>query len=305
MIKKKERHMITVSIVTATYNRGHFLPLLYDSIRNQDIITAFEWLIIDDGSTDDTLSVVEKIKKQNNGLFPIRYYHKSNGGKHTAINLGIKEALGELFFIVDSDDILTANAIETILNDWERVRNKGLCGIGYLRGYSEEDIIGASYSKDGFIGNFIDERFNKGVSGDKAEVWVTQYLREYGGFPVFDGERFISESVLWIKISRSHDMLFRNKIIYITEYLEGGLSQVGRTLRFKCPQGMAYGSLETMSKEFSLKIRIKEALLYIVYSKFGGIGLKNILKCPYPLLVLFVYLPGLLLFHYWKRKYKM
>ena len=98
-------------------------------------------------------------------------------------------------------------------------------------------------------------------------------------------------------------MLFRNKIIYITEYLQGGLSDSGRALRFQCPHLMAYGSLETMSKEFSWKIRLKESLLYVVYSKFGRSSFRSMLNCPYKKLVLAGYLPGLLLYHYWKKKY--
>ena len=209
----------------------------------------------------------------------------------------------ELFFIVDSDDVLTEDAVETILHDWSRVKDRNLCGIGYLRGYDREKVIGDSYTKDGFEDTFINERYNRGVNGDKAEVWVTKCLKEAGGFPEYSGEKFISESVLWIKLARRRKMLFRNKIIYITEYLPGGLSDNGRALRFHCPHLMALGSLETMSKEFSWKIRLKETLLYVVYCKFGHWSLKRILECPYKILVLVGYLPGLLLYHYWKKKY--
>ena len=98
-------------------------------------------------------------------------------------------------------------------------------------------------------------------------------------------------------------MCIRDRIIYITEYLSGGLSKTGRSLRFKCHEGMAYGSLETMTKEFSLRIRMKQALLYVVYSKFGKHSFRQILNCPYPMLVCLGYFPGLLLYEYWKRKY--
>lgn len=289
-----------LTIVTPAYNRADKLPALYESLCQQTSVD-FNWLVVDDGSQDGTKQVIEKMEQE--GRLLISYLYKPNGGKHTALNLAIKTVKTELFFIVDSDDVLTPDAVETILRDWDRVRDQDLCGIGYLRGYDSSKVIGDRYTADGLVDTFINERYNRGINGDKAEVWVTKCLQEAGGFPEYPGERFISESVLWIKMARKRKMLFRNKIIYITEYLAGGLSDSGRALRFRCPHLMAYGSLETMSKEFSWKIRLKETLLYIVYCKFGHWSLKRIWDCPYKLLVLVGYLPGLLLYHYWKKKY--
>ncbi len=292
--------MCNITIVTPSYNRADRLGALYRSLCRQTN-GCFEWLIVDDGSEDDTKQVVEGMLSE--GKLSIAYIYKPNSGKHTALNLAIQKVTTELFFIVDSDDILTPDAVETILRDWEKVKGHHLCGIGYLRGYEREKVIGDLYTKDGLEDTFINERYNRGINGDKAEVWVTKYLREAGGFPEYLGERFVSESVLWIKMARKRKMLFRNKIIYITEYLQGGLSDSGRALRFQCPHLMAYGSLETMSKEFSWKIRLKESLLYVIYSKFGRSSFRSILNCPYKKLVLAGYLPGLLLYHYWKKKY--
>ena len=289
-----------LTIVTPAYNRADKLPALYESLCRQTS-DDFNWLVVDDGSQDGTKQVIEKMEQE--GRLLISYLYKPNGGKHTALNLAIKTVKTELFFIVDSDDVLTPDAVETVLRDWDRVRDQDLCGIGYLRGYDSSKVIGDRYTADGLVDTFINERYNRGINGDKAEVWVTKCLQEAGGFPEYPGERFISESVLWIKMARKRKMLFRNKIIYITEYLAGGLSDSGRALRFRCSHLMAYGSLETMSKEFSWKIRLKETLLYIVYCKFGHWSLKRIWDCPYKLLVLVGYLPGLLLYHYWKKKY--
>jgi glycosyltransferase involved in cell wall biosynthesis len=298
MGKSRKNNILT--IVTPAYNRADRLPALYNSLIQQSN-QKFNWLVVDDGSIDDTKLVVEKMQQEEE--ISVYYINKENGGKHTAINVAINYVATELFFIVDSDDVLTEDAVETILRDWSKVRKHNLCGIGYLRGYDSKKVIGDLFTKDGLEDTFINERYNRGVNGDKAEVWVTKCLKEAGGFPEYSGEKFISESVLWIKLARRRKMLFRNKIIYITEYLPGGLSDSGRTLRFRCPHLMAYGSLETMSKEFSMKIRLKETLLYIVYCKFGHWSLKRILECPYKILVLVGYLPGLLLYHYWKKKY--
>ncbi len=303
MIHMKRTPIIT--IITPTYNRRDKLTNLFRSLCAQTC-KDFTWLCVDDGSTDNTHDIIDSFRQyfaQNDCGFTVGYIYKENGGKHTALNIAIKTVTTDLFFVVDSDDILTPDSIETIHQDWAKVKNHNLCGIGYLRGYDNNTVIGDLYTKDGLEDTFINERYNRGVDGDKAEVWVTKCMQEAGGFPEYPGERFISESVLWIKMARKRKMLFRNKIIYITEYLTGGLSASGRALRFRCPNLMTYGSLETMSKDFSLKIRLKETLLYIVYCKFGHWSLKRILDCPYKTLVLVGYLPGLLLYHYWKKKY--
>lgn len=314
---------VTITVVTPAYNRETTLPNLYQSLKNQTN-KDFTWLVVDDGSTDDTEALI--LGYQQDAPFQVDYVKKENGGKHTALNVAIERVDTELFFIVDSDDVLTPDAIETIEEDWKRVNHENLCGIGYLRGYDETNIIGDSYPQDGDCDNFIHVRYNLDVTGDKAEVWVTKLLKQYGGFPECEDERFISESVLWIKVSRSHNMLLRNQIIYITEYLPGGLSDSGRKLRFNCPQLMAYGSLETMTSDFSLKNRVKQALLFIVYSKFGGKGISDIMRLncklkgyrgkayPYPvftkpekcvnrIIIMMCYIPGILLFRYWMGKY--
>lgn len=297
--------MPLITIVTPTYNRASLLQRLFDSLCRQTCMD-FEWLIVDDGSTDNTDLKVEEFKEES--PFKINYIKKNNGGKHTALNIAFEKVTTELLFIVDSDDALTADAVNTITTDWNEISNKKfekpICGIGYLRGYSNVNVIGDSYSHDRFISNFIVERYNNGVSGDKAEVWVTKYLKDFR-FPEYEGEKFISESVAWIWLAEKYDMLFVNKIIYITEYLKGGLSDEGRLLRFQCPHLMAYGSLITMSPQFSLKIRIKETLLYIVYSLFGKFSWRKIFSCHYKKLVTLCALPGWLLYIIWKKKYSM
>lgn len=290
-----------ITIVTPSYNRAGKLHALYESLLSQTS-KDFDWLVVDDGSTDNTREVVEGFIAEQR--IPIRYLYKENGGKHSALNVAFREVQTELLFIVDSDDVLTPDAVETVLKDWAAVRDRNLCGISYLRGFDEHRVIGDEHPADHAIDNFIRLRYNKGVNGDKAEVWRTECLRDFQ-FPEYPGERFISESVAWIYLAKKWDMLMVNKIIYITEYLEGGLSMTGRKLRFQCPNLMAYGSLMTMPKEFSTKIRIKETLLYIVYSKFGRKTFRELLQCKYKRLVIICYVPGLILYKFWKNKYEM
>lgn len=294
-----------ITIFTPAYNRAYILPKLYESLCAQTCMD-FEWLVVDDGSTDETKSLIENYKLQITNYTPsfeIRYIKQENGGKHTAINRGLKDAKGELFFIVDSDDRLTPDAVETICKDWDAVKDKNLCGISYLRGYSDGMVIGDGYPEaDHSIANFIDMRYNKGIGGDKAEVWVTDIMKQFL-YPKFEGERFFGESWNFIQQSEGHDMLWVNKIIYICEYLEGGLSLSGRSLRIKCPNGGREMSKITMSKRFSLKTRLKNAMLYVAYSYFAKNTLREMLEVEQKSLVVSMLPAGWALYKYWKYKF--
>lgn len=295
--------MTKLTIFTPTYNRVKLLSSLYHSLQKQSCFD-FEWLIVDDGSTDGTDAEVSKWLSEDR--FKIRYYKKANGGKHTAINLGVKQAHGQLFFIVDSDDTITEDAVEVILTEWEKVENLNLCGMAFLRGRIIDgtltSIPQSVFPQDNVISNIIKMKYNRGVSADSAEVWVTDSMRKYP-FTVYPNEKFMSEGMVWIRMSKEQDMLFRNKIIYICDYLDGGLTKLGKKLRFQCPKGGIEGSLETMSSHFNMRMRIKQTLLYIVYSKFDGRNISEILRCRYKLLATLCLPAGYALYHYWKYKY--
>lgn len=290
-----------ITIFTPAYNRAYILPKLYESLCAQTC-KDFEWLVVDDGSSDGTEEQITNYKLQITD-FPIRYFKQENGGKHTAINRGLAEAKGELFFIVDSDDRLTPDAVETIYKDWEPVKYKNLCGISYLRGYSDGKVIGDDYPEaDHTIANFIDMRYNKGIGGDKAEVWVTDIMKQYP-YPKFEGERFFGESWNFIQQSEGHDMLWVNKLIYVCEYLEGGLTQSGRSLRIKCPNGGREMSKIAMTERFSLKTRLKNAMLYVAYGYFAKNTLREMLNVKQRPLVVMMLPAGWALYKYWKYKF--
>lgn len=287
---------ILITVVTPSYNRFHTLPALYNSLQAQTS-KCFEWLIVDDGSTDDTEALVETFIPDN---YKLRYIKKENGGKHTALNVAFLNVYTPLTFIVDSDDVLTPDAIATIAHDWSLVENKGLCGISYLRGYSAVKPIGDIHPHDWAVDNFIQLRFNQNVGGDKAEVWVTKLLQQYR-YPVFEGEKFFGESYIWCKLAEKYDMLMRNQIIYITKYLEGGLSQSGRALRIRCPRGGMTNALVMMAPGFSVRQRIKGGILYNCYASFAAYSMKERFNNIYPLLTIFTWPFGLVLYYRWKR----
>ena len=214
-------HFIT--IFTPTYNRRQLIDNLYQSLLAQSN-KSFEWLVVDDGSTDDTEEYFSKLLSKPQP-FTIRYIKQENGGKHRAINRGIQIAKGDLFFIVDSDDTLLPNTIEKI-NQWAATLNEShkWCGIAGLRGFTNNKVIGQQPSTD-FVDAKNTERRKYNLLGDKAEIYFTDVLKKYS-FPEIPGENFISEEIVWNAIARDgYYLRWFNKIIYICSYLEGGLTK--------------------------------------------------------------------------------
>lgn len=142
---------ILVSILTPSFNRASLLKKLYDSLRNQSDF-SFEWLIVDDGSNDNTRDVCNSFTKDK---FDIKYIYKENGGKHTAINEGVKYCKGILTFIVDSDDWLTLNAIEEIKKYYFKYNNlNDIAGFSFLRQYHDGKLNITSNHENEYIASY-------------------------------------------------------------------------------------------------------------------------------------------------------
>ena len=212
-----------ITIFTPTYNRAYILNNLYLSLLNQTDLD-FEWLIVNDGSSDNTDDYFKEISKKNNP-FPIRYYFQKNKGKHVAINLGVKKAHGDLFFIVDSDDFLTHDAIKKI-KTWKSTldSSKKWAGIAGLKGFPSKKIIGKTFSGTDFVDAKNTERDLYQIWGDKSEVYFTDVLKKYP-FPEIESEKFMEEEFVWNAIAKDgYFIRWFNDIIYIADYLEDGLS---------------------------------------------------------------------------------
>jgi len=226
-----------ITVFTPAYNRAYRIETLYQSLRKQTF-RDFEWIVVDDGSTDNTKELFACFQNEEND-FPIRYEKTSNGGKHRAINRGVSMAEGELFFIVDSDDYLTDNALETVDQIEKSIpsnKKQSFAGVCGQRGYTTELAIGSTFSEDIIDATSL-QRCNLGIKGDKAEVFYTDVLRRYP-FPEFPGENFITECVVWDKIAADGLLLrFFNEIIYICEYLPDGLTAHEAELFYKNPWG--------------------------------------------------------------------
>lgn len=251
--------MELVTVITPTYNRAYLLPNLFESLKQQE--RNFKWLIVDDGSDDDTEEVVKGFKAD----FDIKYIKKANGGKHTALNVGIREIDTELTIIVDSDDMLLPGAIADIRQVHEKYRGNDKIGAySFLRCYSNGKPV-VPLDNDEFIDSYIRYRIKERRPGDMAEVFKTKVLKEYP-FPEFAGERFLSEDVVWIEISKKYDFVFINKAIYRCEYLEGGLTANDKPMKFASPLGSMLRGKRLMSKECGLIANIRGAIIYNCYN---------------------------------------
>lgn len=247
--------MIKLTICTPTYNRAYILPNLYNSLTNQSC-TLFEWLIIDDGSTDNTDEIISSwISNENK--FSIRYYKKENGGKCSAINYGLDLAKGELFLVIDSDDIITFDAVEKVIALEKTIINKNeFCGVSFNLGLSAENTPNNLFSEDYKDATLL-ERYSE-FDGERAFAFYTNIHKKYK-YPVFTNERFMTEAVVWNRIAKDgYKMRFSNDIICIYEYRDDGLTKAGNSIFINNPHGYGLWLKEKDSfihKSFSDKLK--------------------------------------------------
>ena len=249
-----------ISVFTPTYNRARLLPRLYESLCQQQTHKEYEWLIVDDGSTDNTKVVVDGFISEDK--INIRYFWQENGGKHRAINRGLQEAQGELFFIVDSDDWLPENVLQMVAERWEAIKGNqrigGICGLDIT---PDGKVIGSGLPCDELICNSIDIRLKHHVTGDLKEVFCTSVLRELP-FPEYVGEKFCPEALAWNRIAQQFDLLFINQPIYIADYQPGGLTDRIVRVRMQSPLASTTCYQEMLSYDIPLKEKIKAAINY-------------------------------------------
>ena len=257
--------MPLISILTPTYNRGKLLLPLYESLKNLTF-EDFEWLIVDDGSEDDTEQYALSWIAHNiqNAEFPIRYIKKSNGGKHTAINRGVREANGELILILDSDDTLPADSLATIAQYYEQCKGyKDCAGVCGLMAHHDGQLIGTGFPKEPMYESALQFRYaEKGnVTGDLLEVYKTSVMREFP-FPEIENEKFCPESLVWNRIANKYKLFCFNKVIYYRDYLEGGLTSKIVRIRMNSPIASTMTYAEMLDYNISLKWKIRSAINY-------------------------------------------
>lgn len=286
-----------ITVITPTYNRKYVISKCYNSLINQTD-KNFEWIVVDDGSTDNTKELIDKYIKENK--INIKYIYKENGGKHTALNVGTKMANGELILILDSDDYLSENAIELIYKYWKKYsNNKNICGMTFLR-----KIKNPFYKQkifDECVSNLIDFKYNNNNLVDMCEVIKTDILKKYP-YPEFRGERFLSEVIVASEIAKKYDTAYIPIEIYCTEYLEDGLSKNWFKLVVNSPMGARANNIMFMDKKFKFSIRLKNCIMFNVFSFIANEKILKETKMKF--FAILFYIPSFFIAIYLKKKYR-
>jgi glycosyltransferase involved in cell wall biosynthesis len=254
-----------ITVFTPTYNRAYTLKQLYDSLLNQTN-KNFEWLIVDDGSTDNTKELIQLFI--NEAIINIQYHYKTNGGKHTAINLGIQKAKGELFFTVDSDDYLLDNALEILLYYYLQIKDDDrYCEISGLYIYTDGKVVGGETEYNILKCNYWDLLYKYKLNKDKAHAYKTSVIKNFP-FPEIMGENFIAEGIVLNRIASKYPLvLFFAKPLCVIRYLNDGLSHNSLINRRRC--NMSALLLYEEQSKYSLLpflIRMKSVINYWRFS---------------------------------------
>lgn len=228
-----------ITVFTPTFNRGYIIERLYRSLQRQSF-RDFEWIVVDDGSTDNTSDLVSSWMGEKN-FFNIFYYKTKNGGKSRAINLGLDHAQGELFFTVDSDDYLTNDALEKVVY-WEGTIAglPGFCGVAGNRGTSETETPNRPFTsayRDAFSWEQFPEASDDPLDGERADVYYTEIFRQFK-YPEFEGENYLIPCVPHLRMANAgYKIRFFPDIIWVCKYLDDGLTMQGNMRFIKNPMG--------------------------------------------------------------------
>lgn len=257
-----------LTIFTPVYNRANKISNLYQSLINQTN-QDYMWMIVDDGSKDNIDDVVKSFIDENK--IEIKYYKQENQGKHVAHNLGVSRCETDLFACVDSDDILLTNAVEEVLDyinkNQQALMQKSISGILAYRGYTSGGKIG-NYPASTEPASLSDLYSKKGMTGDTFLIFKTGVIRKFP-FPVFEGERFLRESISYDLMDREYKYLILRKILYLCEYCDDGLTRNASRLELKSPLGAALFRKHEADKAQRLKDKIRNLTAYVFFSRLG------------------------------------
>lgn len=253
-----------ITVFTPTYNRGKLLSRLYKSLLEQTF-RDFEWLIVDDGSSDDTESIVKELMDE--GKLQIRYFKRENGGKHRAINKGVGLAKGELFFIVDSDDYLLENSLQLVWNYASDImQDESFAGVAGSKCNPDGRKIGSPAKYNILDTDSVSYREKYKMKGDEAEVFKTDVLKKYP-FPEFSGEKFVTEDIVINEIAKKYKLRHFNTNIYVCDYLQQGLTLNIRKHHRNSPRGtMLYYSNLVSDSRYGWNRHIRDTISFWRYT---------------------------------------
>lgn len=292
--------MATITVFTPSYNRAHTLGRTYESLCRQSC-RDFEWLVVDDGSTDGTAELVKGWIAEKR--IPLRYIHKENGGLHTGYNAAIRNIDSPLCICCDSDDFLTDDCIEIIRKAWEQCENKselaGIIGLDYTL---DNTPIGGHFSS---TGDYHIHEMCKFHHGDTKIVCRTDLLKLFAPMPVFPCEKNFNPIYLYVQVDRDYKFRLINESLCYVDYQEDGMSsQIFRQYK-NSPRSFAQLRRLYMSMPYyDLKTHFRNSIHYIsscIFSRQWN-GIKT---SPRPLLCLLAIPFGIALNLYIRYKCKL
>ena len=286
-----------LTVFTPAYNRAYTLPRTYESMKQQKN-TDFIWLIVDDGSSDNTAELVRQWQREENG-FEIQYIYKENGGMHTAHNTAYELIDTELNTCVDSDDALAPDAVQIIYDAWQKVKNQGYAGMLALDAEFGGKLIGKGFP-EGLTETTLGGYYRKGGSGDKKLILRTDIVRQYPSYPTFEGERFVPLGSLYTMIDKDYKLSVLDEVVCLVEYMPDSSTNNMIRQYYRNPNGFRYGRLVTLTEPLTLK---RCLMVYVHYAAESILAGKPVLKdAPNKLLVLLSLLPGMVLAWHIRRK---
>lgn len=251
--------MKKITYLTATWNRENLLPNLYKSLVNQTN-KDFIWMIVDDGSTDNTKSLIKTWIDEDK--IEIKYYHKKNGGKHTALNIGNSKCKTEFICYVDSDDFLTNDCTQILYSKFDKCKKDNIVGIVGRRATYKGAPFNENWCNEEQLVNFSELSSKFGYSQDTILVFKTSIVNQFS-FPVFKDEKFVTESVLYNQFLYNYKLLAIKELVYLSEYQEAGYSNQGLKLFLKNPQGYAFALKQNAYYFYHNQKDSKNALYYL------------------------------------------
>ena len=250
----------TLTIFTPAYNRAYTLHKCYESLKRQTN-KNFKWMIIDDGSTDNTVDLVAKWKEKSD--FEIIYIYKKNGGMHTAHNTAYQNIDTELNVCIDSDDYLTDDAVEIIVSEWEKVKSEKLAGLGALNVFESGEIIGSKFPENIKLSKYFDIYNKYGVVGDKKFIYRTELIKKFP-YPEYEGEKYVGLDYKYKKLDEEYELALINKVVCVVEYMEDGSSKNMLRQYRNNPRGWCFFRVENLKiPNTSLKFKFKESIHYV------------------------------------------
>lgn len=258
--------MKTLGIITTTYNRGYCIHQVYESLLRQNS-KDFMWLVIDDGSTDNTKQLIQSYMDQN--LIEIEYIYQENKGMTGARNTAYQHIKTEINTIIDSDDWLVEDAVEKIIEFWNQNKAEGIAGIIALNRTVQGKIIGTEFPK-GIQKCTYTDLFDKYQSkGDKKLIYRSDITRLYP-YPEIEGEKFFPASYKFRLIDLDYQMLLMNEVVCTVDYNQDSMSFNKINQYRSCAKGFSFFRNEMMRISNNHKFIIKQSIHYIAESKLAG-----------------------------------